>query len=118
MNAGDFLAQSRTVRSLRARADRIAEQIAGQVPTLLDDNGVLLARLRVGYGDVELYRPLMSLRESVRLARWVLAVREQVRQSSRKVRRTAARRAAPEVLEALEGVRAAPPPRCTRSLRV
>lgn len=86
MNAGAFLGQSRTVRSLRARADRLVEELRGQVPTLLDDNGVLLARMRPEFGDVELYRPLMSLREAVRFARWVLEVREQVRQSSREAK--------------------------------
>ncbi len=86
VNAGEFLGRSRTVRALRARADRLVEQLAQEPPTFRDDRGVMIARLRAEFGDVELFRPLLSLREAVRFARWALEIREQVRQSSRRAK--------------------------------
>jgi hypothetical protein len=90
MNAGTFIAKSRAARSLHAKAERIVQEIKPQAPMLTDDNGVLLARIRPEFGDVELFRSLLSLRESMRFARWVQEIREQVRQSSRRATEPAA----------------------------
>lgn len=86
MNAGQYLGQMRTARLLRAKADKVLAAIAGQEPTFTDERDVPLARIRPEFGDVQLFVPLMDLRQAVKFARWVLDVREQVRQSSRRVR--------------------------------